>query len=317
MKDILFVAMGFVLLFLGGEGLLRGSVSLAHHFRLSKILIGAVIIGFGTSMPELSVCLGAALKGSPDIALGNVIGSNIANILLIIGLSSLIHPIFVEDPSIRRDVFSMVFSSLGLLVLMALDQLTWVGGLFFLAALFLYVFRSFKGNKEGQNAMHENMDEDLSPDQTYRPSTSSFLALTGMGSLVVGAGLLIEGAVSMAKGYGVPEAIIGLTLVAVGTSLPEIAVAVIASYKKHGDVVVGNILGSNIFNILAILGITLVIYPIPVSPHLMTFDIWILLGVSLLLALLLLKRITIGRKTGAMMVAAYFLYALWLYTHSA
>lgn len=313
MTEILYIVFGLILLFLGGEALLRGSVSLARSFNISKLLISAVIIGFGTSMPELTVSVGAALKDSPDIALGNVIGSNIANILLIIGVSALICPILITDKAIRKDVLAMLLSGIMLAVLMWFDALNFSSGLAFLVVLAAYIFWSFAEDRKRQNKIHEHMEEDSDPQKPYKPAIALCISIIGLVSLIGGANLLVDGAVSIARGYGISEAIIGLTLVAVGTSLPELATAIIASVKKHGDVVLGNILGSNIFNILAILGITSMVQPIPVSPHMMKTDIWVMLAVSLLISILLIRQIKIGRQIVAIMLVSYVSYSAWLF----
>lgn len=313
MTDIFYILFGLVLLFFGGEALLRGSVSLARSYNISKLLISAVIIGFGTSMPELTVSVGAALKDSPDIALGNVIGSNIANILLIVGISALICPILITDKAIRRDIFAMLFSGIMLAALMWFDALNFVSGVLLLLGLAVYIYRSFSEDRKRQNKIHEHMEEDSDPQKPYKPAVAVLISVCGLAALVGGASLLVDGAVSIARGYGISEAIIGLTLVAVGTSLPELATAIIASVKKHGDVVLGNILGSNIFNILAILSITSMVQPIPVSPHMMNTDIWVMLAVSLLISILLMKQIQIGRQIAALMLVSYVSYSAWLY----
>lgn len=313
MTETIFILSGLVLLFAGGEALLRGSVSLARSLKISKILIGAVIIGFGTSMPELTVSVGAALKDASDIALGNVIGSNIANILLIIGVSALISPIDVNDTSIRRDVLGMTISSIMLLVFMWLDALTFTSGLVFLTILSGYIFWSFKEDKQNKNNPHKHMEEDSTPDHPYKPSVAFLMTIAGLAALIGGASLLVDGAISIATSYGIPEAVIGLTLVAVGTALPEIAIAIIASLRNHSDVVLGNIMGSNIFNVLAIIGITVLIHPITVSEQLMAVDIWIMLLVTVLLGSLLFMKIRIGRSIAVMMLISYFSYSAWLY----
>lgn len=313
MSEAIYIIVGLVLLFLGGESLLRGSVSLARSYGLSKLLVSAVIIGFGSSMPEMTVSVGAALKNSPDIALGNVIGSNIANILLIVGIAALLSPIHIKDSAIRRDVVWMLISVAGLVVLMWVNALNvYCGALLFLSLLG-YIIWSFIQDRAHPNRVHEHMEEDAEPETSYTPVAAFIMCAVGLIALVGGASLLVDGAVSVARKFGISEAIIGLTIVAIGTSLPELATAIVASLKKHSDVVVGNILGSNIFNILAILGVTSMIKPIPVSPHLMHIDVWVMAAACIALSVLLVRKMTIGKLLGGAMLASYIGYSTWLY----
>lgn len=313
MTEIIYIASGLILLFFGGEALLRGSVSLARSFNISRLLISAVIIGFGTSMPELTVSVGAALKDAPDIALGNVIGSNIANILLIIGISALISPILITDKAIRRDILAMLLSGIMLAALIWFDALNFSSGLASLVVLGAYIFWSFAEDRKRQNKIHKHMEEDSDPQEPYKPAIALLISILGLAALIGGANLLVDGAVLIARGYGISEAIIGLTLVALGTSLPELATATIASIKKHSDVVIGNVLGSNVFNILAILGITSMVKPIPVAPNILYVDIWVMLAALLFIGILLIRQIKIIRPIATVMLLSYISYSAWLY----
>lgn len=315
MIDFVLIASGLLLLFLGGEALIKGAVALARHLGLSQLLVSAVIIGFGTSMPEMTVSVGAALKGSPEIALGNVVGSNIANILLIVGLSALIFPFVQNAQAVRRDVLAMIGASLLLCALTLYGALGFFSGLIMLSGLFVYIsWCCVQDLKKPDNAETtvENVDGENHP-----PVPMAFMySFVGLGLLVGGAYLLVEGAIALARDFGLSEAVIGLTIVAVGTSLPELATAVVAAMRRQSDIIVGNILGSNIFNILAILGVTAMVEPIPMTGQIASTDIWIMLAVALSFSALLWLGLRIGRPVGLGMLAAYCAYTGWLYAGS-
>ena len=314
MNDVLMILLGLTLLFFGGEGLIKGAVSLARNFGLSKLLVSAVIVGFGTSMPEMTVSVGAALRGASDIAVGNIVGSNIANILLIIGVSAIICPVFVTGSAVKRDAFIMIGASLALCGLALLGMIGFFAGLLMFAALIIYIGWSYAQDKKSGSQTVQHIEEDIEDSPQLGSAKAWVFVLAGLGLLGGGAYVLVEGAVSIARGFGISEAVIGLTIVAVGTSLPELATSVVAAYRKHSDVIIGNILGSNIFNILAILGITAMISPIPVAEQIARYDVWIMLGVAMLLSIYLLRGLTIGRISGAIMLLAYCAYTGWLYT---
>ena len=313
MIDILMMLVGLVLLFFGGEGLIKGAVSLARNFGFSKLLVSAVVVGFGTSMPEMTVSVGAALTGASDIAVGNVVGSNIANILLIVGLAAVLCPIFVSGSAVKRDAFVMLAASLILCGLALTGRITFIAGFGMVAALIAYVAWSYHQDKKGGLETAAHIEEDIEGELQLSRLKATVYALGGLVLLIGGAYLLVEGAVSIARGFGISEAVIGLTIVAVGTSLPELATSVVAGMRRHSDVIIGNIVGSNIFNILAILGVTAMISPIPVAAQMATYDVWIMLGVAAFLSAYLLRGLTIGRKSGLAMLGAYGVYTVWLY----
>lgn len=304
---------GLVLLFFGGEGLIKGAVSLARNFGLSKLLVSAVVVGFGTSMPEMTVSVGAALKGASDIAVGNVVGSNIANILLIVGLASILCPIFVAGNAVKRDAFVMLGASLVLCGLAMTGMISLIAGLAMFAALIAYIAWSYHQDKKGGAVTITHIEEDIEGEPQLSRLKASTFAFGGLVLLIGGAYILVEGAVSIARGFGISEAVIGLTIVAIGTSLPELATAFVAAMRKHSDVIIGNILGSNIFNILSILGVTALISPIPVAAQIAKYDVWIMLVVAVFLSVYLLRGVTIGRISGLAMLGAYIIYTAWLY----
>ena len=306
MANILLIIAGFVLLFLGGELLLRGSIALAKRFQLSNLLIGAVVIGFGTSTPELSASISAALKGAPDIALGNVIGSNTANVFLIAGMAGLLCPLKIPYANVHRDVVMMIVSSIMLVVMMWFETLDMITGVIFLLTLAGYIIWSFQSSDD-------DCDNEAISAKTYSTGMAFVLLAVGIATLTGGAALLVDGVIGVARRFGISEAIIGLTVVAVGSSLPELATAIISSIQKQSEMVLGNIIGSSIFNVLAILGVTALIQPIPVLPQMMAFDVWVMIAATLLLTLLIVMGIKIGRRIGSLMVIGYLSYVIWLY----
>lgn len=299
--DYLFIFLGFLGLFLGGEALVRGSVGIARRMSISPLLIGLTVVGFGTSTPELLVSVDAAWRGVPDIALGNVIGSNIANILLIVGLSAVIWPIKVMGDTLRRDTAVMMAAALAMVPLFAMGHLGRLAGIILVAGLAGYLIWAYR--QPGAAA----------PDEIDQPAPAS-VAISGLWvvggliALMLGARFLVDGSVSIARGYGISEAFIGLTIVAIGTSLPELATSLIAALRRQSEIAIGNIVGSNIFNILGILGLTAVITPVPVAPRFLAFDLPILIAVSLVLTMLLVTRPVIGRMVGVAMLLAYAAY---------
>ena len=304
--QILLLALGLLLLFGGGELLLRGSVALASNMRVSKLFISIFIIGFGTSLPELVASASSALKGAPSIALGNVIGSNIANILLIIGLAAALYRIKASSEAVHRDVFCMLGATAIFAALCALNYLNIYSGSLLVACMVAYLGWSFREDRRQSQSAADSEDN---PDKSL-PSTpiALLLIVIGLGSLLGGAEVLVEAAITLARAYGVSELVIGLSLIALGTSLPEVVMALVASLKKQSEMVVGNIVGSNIFNLLFILGATAILKPIPISPRVLTIDLWILLAATLLLAFLLLRRAHISRLPGLLMLGAYCMY---------
>lgn len=315
LHDILLVAAGLILLFVGGEGLVRGSVTLAERLGISKLLIGLVIVGFGTSTPELLVSVKAALGGAPEIALGNAVGSNIANVLLIVGLASIITPILGWERSAVREALVAALVSLAAVVLVQGEVITKLEGIAMLVALAGYLFASYWLEKKDPKAKtFQHATEEFEDIPLPRPWLAPVLALGGIVALVFGADLLVEGGVNIARGFGVPDAVIGLSLVAIGTSLPELATAVVAAIRRHPDVVLGNVIGSNIFNILAILGVTAVIQPIAVSARFREIDTPVMLGVALLLLALLVVSKSIGRLWGFVLLALYAAYMVVLFS---
>ena len=300
------------MLFVGGEALLRGSVSIANKMGLSTLLVSMVVVGFGTSAPELLVSLSSAFKGAPNIALGNVVGSNIANVLLILGLSALFAPIACTRLEIRRDTLAVVLASIVLVALSLYGAIGRVAGIAMLASLIAYLSYAFVTDRNGANGFRERLEQDVGHADLPLPVALA-LCLGGLASLAGGAHYLVEGATAIAAAFGVPNAVIGLTLVAVGTSLPELATAVVAAYRKHSDVVIGNVIGSNLFNILGILGVTGIVIPIPFEGRIADVDVWVMLVVAILLTPVIWTGRTISRVEGGVFASLYCVYIVWIY----
>lgn len=301
-----FVIVGVFLLYLGGEWLVRHAVNLASRSGISPLVIGLTVVAFGTSMPELAATVVSAIRGAPALALGNVIGSNIANIGLILGLSVSIYALQSSRQFLTQEIPFMLLISVLMIAMMWDGHMgRWEGAvlLVLLAAYLGYLFR------RSPELVHEHVVEAASP-----PIWLSLLGTTaGIGLLVAGAHLLVTGAVSIATDFGVPESVIGLTVVAFGTSLPELASSVVASLKRQTDIILGNIVGSNVFNVLAVLGVTAVIQPLNQSFATISTDLIIMMGFSLALPLLLLKNYRLGRPAGIVLVIAYLMYVAYLY----
>lgn len=314
MSDFLMLFVGLVLLFAGGESLIKGAVALARNFGLSKLLVSAVIVGFGTSMPELTVSLGAALQGSADIAVGNVVGSNIANILLIVGTAALLSPIMIKREAVGRDTYAMLGASLALCGLALFGRVGIVAGSVLFLSLLVYIYWSYvQDRKNGQETI-QHVEEDVGGKTQFGSLRACLYSLVGLVLLIGGAHVFVEGAIAVARDFDIPEAVIGLTIVAVGTSLPEMVTALVAAYRGHNDVIIGNVLGSNIFNILGILGLTAVISPIVVVPQIAALDVWVMLASAILFSIYLLRGLAVSRPSGFVMISAYAAYTAWLYS---
>lgn len=306
--DLFIVACGILLLFFGGEGLVRGAVALADRSGVPRAVAGVVIVGCGTSAPELAASLDAALTGSPDIAVGNVLGSNVANLLLILPLAALLRPLPGADGEIRRDALVMTGTMALVCALVFGGFPGRAAGVLLLAcflAYLLFLLRSLRG----RDGVHAHEAEELA-DIALTPPVAALAVIAGLGLLVGGAHLLVSGAVGLARGVGVSEALIGVTLVAVGTSLPEMATAIVAALRRHGDVVLGNIVGSNIFNGLAILGAVTVAAPVDGAGRFASLDAPAGLLAALLVLPALLRGRGIGRTPALALLGLYGIYLL-------
>ena len=319
--DSLWLMLGLVLLIAGGDLLVRGAVRIAERLSLSPMLIGLTVVGMGTSMPELAASVQASLAGSPGIAIGNIVGSNIANALLILGIAALISPIAVQSRALWRDGGVGTMAALALLGAGATVGLSREAGIVFLIAMVGYVYYAFRQERVGaphsaaydRAVAMENVDPALAPQENPggKLSTAILLFLAGLALVVGGGTLLVDAAIAMAKVLGVSEEIIGLTIVAVGTSFPELVTSAVAAYRKQGDIALGNVLGSNIYNILFIGGVTGAVAPTAVPAGIMAFDLWFLVGVSVVVMLLALSGRRLSRIEGLILVAAYVGYTAY------
>nr|WP_193367464.1 calcium/sodium antiporter [Pelagibius marinus] len=300
------------LLFVGGEILLRGAVGLSLRFGLSPLLIGLTVVALATSMPELVVTLTAGVQGVPDIGVGNVVGSNIANILLILGLAALLCPIEREPKRILRDTGAMVAATAVFILLACAQQLSFVHGAVMLVLLVAYLAYSYRVEQRSYNEASTGLEAIEEAGATPKSAWVAFaLVLVGVVALGGGSELLVRGASTIARAAGVSETVIGLTLVAFGTSLPELATAIVAAFRGHTEVALGNVLGSNIFNILLILGALFVITPVTVAPEILNFDIWVLAAATLIAVPVMLTGKHITRLEGAVFVLLYLAF-VWI-----
>lgn len=313
MLHVLLIVLGIGLLTAGGEALIRGALAAAGRLGISPLLSGLLIVGFGTSTPELVVSLDAAISHRPDIAIGNVVGSNIGNILLILGLCAAISPLAVHPMALRRDAVVMVSASLLFLLLAHGGSLGRLEGLGYLAGLLAYLGWAYRSERAHVTPGGEVLVAE-SQEITALPGSTPLMILAvigGLGLLIAGSRVLIIGAVGMAEVFGVSEAVIGLTIVAVGTSLPELTVGVMAALRHHADVAVGNILGSNIFNLLGILGVAAMVEPLAVNPRILAFDQWVMLGSALVLVWFLHTGRRVSRLEGVTLLLGYAVYTWW------
>jgi len=310
LEAILFLIIGLILLFIGAEGLIRGSSTLALKIGITPLVVGLTVVAFGTSTPELVVSLKAALIGNDSISLGNVIGSNIANIALILGIAALIRPLDVHANVIRKEIPIMITITILLILLLLDGEVGFVDGLIFVLAIVIYTIVNITLARKEKNAEVENEFKDGLKSKINVP-LSIIMIVAGLGLLILGANLFVNGAISIAKSIGVSDAIIGLTIVAIGTSLPELITSIVASYKNESDIAVGNVVGSNIFNILGILGITALI--ITVNAEGINFiDYGVMFFASLILLPLSKTGFKISRLEGAFLIAGYIAYIYYL-----
>lgn len=312
METTLQILGGLALLAVGGEFVVRGAVGVARRLGLSELLIGLTLVGFGTSTPELITSLNAAAAGSPGIALGNVVGSNISNILLIFALVVMVRPVEVDRKALNRDGTVMLAATLALiLIAMAFGEISRLAGVGLTAALVGYIGYAFSQERKGGPAaeLHKAEAEVLVAPHEEPLWRSAGFAVGGMALLIFGADFLVDGARTLALAAGLSETVIGLTIVALGTSLPELVATLAAALKGRSDVAFGNIVGSNIYNILGILGITAMIQPIEVPADMVARDWVALYGAALLLLFHAATGARVRRLEGAFLLAHYAYYA--------
>ena len=305
--EILFLCIGLGLLVLGAELALRGAVGLSRVMGVSPAIIGLTVMGFGTSAPELVVTIRAALDGSFDIAVGNAIGSNIANTFLILGVGALICPLVCDPKAVYRDTGFMVAVSVLLCFLGYIGVIGRWEGAAMVLALVIFVGRTYFHDIRTHDAaaeLHTKMAGEMPASPSGLPSIGVHL-VAGIAGLVYGASLLVDSAVTLAESAGVPQSIIGLTLVALGTSLPELGATAVAAWRRHTDIAIANVVGSNIFNILGVLGIGAIFRPLIISPEISNIDQWIVLVSAIILVPILVTGWRINRIEGVVLLLLY------------
>ncbi len=302
--DYFYLILGFTVLLISGDLLVKSGVALSSHFRISTLVIGVTVVSLGTSAPELVVSIGAALKNHPDIAIGNVIGSNISNIALVLGLTAIIIKIPVSKTTVRFDWPYMMFASILFYLFVINGRLSFPEGLIFIILLLVFIFWSIR-----QSRLEMSRIEHVFEKARYSLALSVILLVLSSAGLFIGASWLVDGAESIALRFGVSERVISVTIIAFGTSVPELATSFIAALKKQLDVSIGNIIGSNIFNILGILGATSMIKTLTVNIE-MKFDVLWMLALSILLLLFMLPcgKAFINRWKGIALLVTYIFY---------
>ena len=313
---------GLIVLVIGADLLVRGAVRIAEGAGVSPLLVGLTIVGFGTSTPELVTSVQGALSGSPGIAVGNIVGSNIFNIAVILGIAALLTPLAVAETALRRDAVLVIataalFAAVGWL--WTLDRMT---GAIFLALLAGYLTWAFRTERRsaGPTAAAEKEAALVGADPATAPERAkpgwampALLVLLGLAMLVGGGRYFVAGSIDLARIMGVSEAVIGLTIVAAGTSMPELATSILAAFRRQADVALGNVLGSNIYNILGIGGVTAIIAPTEMPAQIVSFDNLVMIGLSVALIALLTTGRRLSRAEGGLLLAAYGAYAFWLW----
>jgi len=300
---------GFVVLLAAAEIFIRGAVSLAKILNIPPLVIGMTVVAIGTSAPELMVTLDASLSGSPGLAVGNLIGSNIANVLLILGVSCLLSPMKGPESANVRDSFVLMSGSALFAFFCFQGQLSLMSGGILFAAFLGFLVSTYRKESTDEEATAEHIQEvEDMPSIAAPMGVVVFTILVGLVGIIWGADLLVEGGVAIARVFGVSEEIIGLTVIAFGTSLPELAASLVAAFRGHSDIAVGNVVGSNLFNILGIAGVVSMVSPLPVSGATLSFDIWVMLGATALVLPILGGRWHPRRASGAFFLILYIAY---------
>ncbi len=313
------IVFGLIFLGLGGDALVRGAVAMAERLKISPLVTGLVLVGFGTSMPELVTSLSAVLKGSPGIAVGNVVGSNIANILLILGITAVLAPIRIDPKAFKRDAPVLAVATVACLFLGLNGEFSRLTGVVFIGMLTSYVFFTLMLERrvfDAQAQLHANEAELIAtPPRALWISAS--IAAAGIAFVIAGAKWMVIGSITIAQSLGISETVIGLTIVAVGTSLPELATSVVAALRKQTDIAFGNIIGSNIFNTLGIIGVMAIVAPFSVPAKILLYDFWILVAVTAVLLFFAFTGARLSRREGALFLGLYVAYLGFLSLRAA
>lgn len=311
-------ALGLVILLLAGDFLVRGAVNLALRLGIPALIVSLTIVAFGTSAPELLISIQAMVDGVPGLALGNVVGSNTANILLVLGVPALISRLHTAAYDTRKDYITMIGVTLFFIGLCFTAPLTWWHGLLLavLAVILWDQARQALAHRRASKAAKEDTDDLEGADPTLAGWKIAVFLILGLIGLPLGANLFVDSAIKIAEQFGVSDSVIGLTLVALGTSLPELATTVVAAMRRQADVAIGNVIGSNMFNLLAIMGVTALVGPVPVVWPFLAYDLWAMLGASLLIApFVFSKQLELTRRWGFALSVLYILYLIMVVMH--
>jgi cation:H+ antiporter len=318
--DIVFLIIGLMLLIAGGEALVQGAVAISDRLKVPPLLVGLTVVALGTSAPELTVAVGAALRDAPAIAVGSVVGSNIANILLVLGAAAAIQPVHAAMKVVHRDGFLLLVATSFLVGIALIGLISPVLGGFMILAFAGYTLYSYwRERVEARRLAHDTAAELASEEVEIHRGLSTKLYVcipvfvAGCAALIMGADLLVEAAINIARGFGISEAVIGLSMVAIGTSLPELVISIMAACRGHSDVALGNVIGSNLSNILVILGVTSLVSPIPIEGQLQYFDVWVMLAATVILIPVLVTGRSVSRFEGMSFLVAYVVYMAALY----
>jgi cation:H+ antiporter len=310
--DSLFIIGGLLLMVLGAEGLVRGAGSLALRLGVTPLVVGLTIVAFGTGSPEFFLSVQAAITGNSGIAIGNVIGSNISNVALVLGVAALARPMLVRAQIIRREMPLMIGTTLLLCVLLLDGRLSRLDGVFLLCGAFTYTVFTYLSARKGEKPAVAHEFAETIPESPHSLRGKVLFMTAGLAALLLGANILLKGAVAVATRFGVSEMVIGLTIIAIGTSLPELATSVVASLRSQADVAFGNVIGSNIFNILAVLGAAAMIQPLD-ARDLRPLDLWVFIGSAVIVLPLMVRGSILNRWEGGFLFTGYIIYIYSLF----
>lgn len=312
-STVLFFVLGIVLLWQGAEFLVKGSSRLAMSFGIRPLIIGLTIVAMGTSSPELAVSLVSAIRETKDMAIGNIIGSNIANIGLVVSVTALIHPLDIHISTIKREMPFLIASSFLLLLLSLDNTLSFYDGMILFAGFIVFITYMIKSSLKNRQEEAEKNGKDINPRNTKKLALNSFFVMIGLSGLVLGSFLMVESATVIAKALGVSEVVIAITLVAVGTSLPELAISSVAAFKGEVDIAIGNAVGSNVFNTLFVIAIVAMVTPIPVKPELLKFHYVVMLVFTCSALPFMWTQFRLNRKEAAVLLVGYFVFIYFLF----
>ncbi len=310
--------LGLVILLLAGDSLVKGAVNLSLRLGVPALIVSLTIVAFGTSAPELLISIQAVMENAPGLAMGNVVGSNTANILLVLGIPALLATMHTSECDTKKSFNYMIAASLLFIALAFRGVFDWMAAIVLLSALAYVLYdsaREANGHRAACAAATAEEEEIEGVDPELPGWKIALFLILGLVGLPLGADLLVDNATIIAKTYGVSDTVIGLTLVAVGTSLPELATTVMAALRRQADVALGNVIGSNMFNLLAIIGIASLVGPIPVAPEFLNFDLWVMLGASILLVPFVYMGRDITRLWGVILTGLYLIYLAVLLIH--